>query len=197
MPRRTIWQAMSESAAPPGRMNVEQFLAWVRQQPEGRYELHDGLVVTDMAPEVARHARAKGETFIALRSAIKAAGLPCEAFIDGLGIRTDAETMFIPDVVVNCGASVEATAQTLPAPVIVVEILSPSTERKDAVRKFAGYFRLPALQHYLLVDAADRMLVHHRKQPDGSAQTAILGGGALTLDPPGLTVQVEELFGPA
>jgi Uma2 family endonuclease len=188
--------AMLEIAAPPGRMTVEQFLVWVRQQPKGKYELERGEVVVAMAPEVARHARSKLATVNALSAAIRAAGAPCEAFIDGLGIRTDADTLYIPDVVVNWGAAVDATAQTLPAPIIVVEILSPSTERKDVLQKFADYFRLPSVRHYVLVDAAARTVMHHRKEPDGTARTAIQGNGPLTFDPPGITIQVDDLFAP-
>lgn len=186
---------MSEQGTlPPGRMTVEQFLEWARRQPEGKYELEHGQVVVAMAPEVTRHARAKGEAFIALRAAIRAAGLPCEAFVDSLGVRTGADTLYGPDVVVNCGETVEPTAQTVPAPIIVVEILSPSTERRDVPQKFADYFRLPPVRHYLLVDASARTVTHHRKEPDGTARTAIQGSGPLTFDPPGITIQVEDLF---
>jgi Uma2 family endonuclease len=193
--------AMSEIAAPPGGMTpggmtVEQFLVWVRRQPKGKYELERGQVVVDMAPEVARHARAKLATVNAFAAAIQAAGAPCEAFIDGLGIRTDADTLYVPDVAVNCGDAVDPAAQTLPAPIIVVEILSPSSERKDVLQKFAGYFRLPSVRHYLLVDAAARTVMHHRKEPDGTARTSIQGSGPLTFDPPGLTIAVEQLFEP-
>lgn len=189
---------MSEqSTLPPGRMDVEEFLAWVRQQPKGRYELQDGQVVTDMAPQVARHARTKLATVNVLAQAIKAAGAPCEAFIDGLGIRTDADTLYIPDVAVNCGERMDDSAQALPNPVIIVEVLSPSSERKDAIQKFADYFRLPSVQHYLLVDAAARMVMHHRKAADGaSAHTSIQGSGPLTFDPPGITIEVGDLFPP-
>jgi len=177
-------------------MTVEQFLDWADRQPSGRYELADGHVVTDMAPQVARHARAKLATANALANAIKAARIPCEAFIDGLGIRVDDHTLYIPDASVNCGEAVDAQAQTLPSPVIVVEVVSPSSERRDAIKKFADYFRLPSVQHYLLVDAAARMVMHHRKEPDGTARTSIQGSGKLTFDPPGITIQVEDLFAP-
>lgn len=174
-------------------MTVAQFLAWSDRQPTGRYELQDGEVVA-MAPEALRHVRAKGEVFLALRNAIRTAGVACEAFMDGVGIPIDDRTLYIPDASVNCGEPLDDQAQTLPAPVIVVEVVSPSSERRDAIQKFAGYFRLPSVQHYLLVDAAARMVMHHRKQPDGAARTSIQGSGPLTFDPPGITIQVEDLF---
>ena len=55
---------------PPGRMTVDEFLAWAMAQPEGRFELVDGKVVA-MAPERVAHARLKSEVWLALRDAIR------------------------------------------------------------------------------------------------------------------------------
>ena len=52
---------------PPGRMTVDEFLAWAMAQPEGRFELVDGKVVT-MAPERVAHARLKARIWRTSRS---------------------------------------------------------------------------------------------------------------------------------
>jgi Uma2 family endonuclease len=185
---------MSEKIeTPPGPMTVEQFYAWVDQQPKGRYELNRGEVFA-MAPELIGHARAKFAATLALRSAIKAAGLPCEAFVDGVGIRVGEDTLYIPDASVNCGDAAPGAARDLPEPVIVVEVTSPSTARVDTTDKLEDYFRIPSIQHYLQVNLKRRAVFHHRRLAEGGVLSTLLRAGPLTLDPPGLTIQVEEFF---
>ena len=77
-------------------MTVDEFLAWLDEGPEGmRHELVAGEVVA-MAPERAGHARRKAEVWLALRDAIKAAGLTCEALPDGMTIKIDEHTAYEP-----------------------------------------------------------------------------------------------------
>ncbi|MBU8546686.1 MULTISPECIES: Uma2 family endonuclease [Roseomonadaceae] len=178
---------------PDHRMTRAQFYAWAAQQPRGRYELEEGKVIA-MAPERVRHVRAKMRTARALEDAIAAAGLSCEALIDGAAIEIGDHTAYEPDVLVTCGAPVDGDALAVPNPVIVVEVASPSSTRGDHVVKFAAYMRAPSIRHYLLLAVETGILVHHRRAEDGTIQSAILREGPLTLDPPGLTIQVEQLF---
>jgi Uma2 family endonuclease len=188
-------EAMSEPL-PAEPMTRDAFYAWAERQPRGRYELHDGRVVA-MAPERARHAEAKLLATIALREAIAAAGLDCQAYVDGLAVQVGERTAYEPDALVNCGPKPDPDSVVAPNPVVVVEVTSPSTARTDSTGKLVDYFRVPGIQHYLILDPSRRVLVHHRRTGEGTLATAILGGGTLVLDPPGLTLQVEALFPPA
>ena len=179
---------------PPGKMSRQQFYAWAEQQPRGRYELMDGQVVA-MAPERIGHARAKAASWLALHEAIAAAGVPCEAFMDGVAVEVGEDTAYVPDALVHCGPPPSEDSFTAPNPVIVVEVASPSTARVDSVQKLADYFRVPSILHYLILDTRRRMAVHHRRGEGGTILTTILPGGPLTLDPPGLHLTVEALFG--
>ena len=78
---------------------------------------------------------------------------------------------------------------------IVVEVLSPSTGRFDRFGKLPGYFKVPSLRHYVIVDLDHRVVIHHGRT-DGEIATRILGSGPLRLDPPGLDLVVEDLLGP-
>lgn len=82
----------------------------------------------------------------------------------------------------------------VPNPVIVVEVLSPSTRRIDASRKLAGYFSLPSLHHYLIVDPEKPPLIHHQRQDDGTILTRLTGEGSVQFDPPGFEIEVARLF---
>jgi Uma2 family endonuclease len=182
---------MSKSL-PSQRMTVEEFLAWAEAQ-EGRYELDDGQAVA-MSPEQGQHLRVKGAVFLALVAAIKRGGLPCEAFPDGATVRIDTHTAFEPDALVNCGQRMGDAEVVAPSPVIVVEVLSPSTGYRDNAHKLANYFRVPSIQHYLIVDPNVRRIVHHKRGLGDVLETRICAEGTIKLDPPGLEIAAEDVF---
>jgi Uma2 family endonuclease len=179
---------------PPGRMTVEEFLAWLEERPDDvRYELAAGEPVA-MAPERAAHARRKAEVWLALRDAIKAADLPCEALPDGLTVKIDDHTAYEPDALVHCGEALPDDTVITPAPLIVVEVLSPTTRARDAGAKLADYFRLPSVRHYLLVRTDRPTVIHHRRGDSDVIETRIVTAGALDLDPPGITLDLAQIY---
>ncbi|WP_244471604.1 Uma2 family endonuclease [Methylobacterium sp. ARG-1] len=173
-------------------MTVDEFLVWAEGQP-GRYELVDGEVFA-MSPERAGHALVKYATQTALNRAIKKAGLPCHMMPDGMMVRVDAATTFEPDALVYCGPPIDLDAVEVPNPVVVVEVLSPSTAGVDSGRKLAGYFTLASVMHFLIVDPVKRLVIHHARGTEGLIETRIASEGQLALTPPGLSLSVTELF---
>jgi Uma2 family endonuclease len=172
-------------------MTVEEYLAWSTSQGQrARTELINGQIVT-MPAERLLHSRVKGNVFLALRLAIKTARLPCEALTDGPTVRIDDHTAYEPDALVYCGEALAPDAMLIPNPVIVVEVLSPTTRHSDTSAKLIGYFKLPSVAHYLIVDPDDRTITHHTR--DGVPE--VRHDGTVRLDPPGLSVLVEDLFG--
>jgi Uma2 family endonuclease len=174
-------------------MTVAEFLAWASAQPRGRYELVRGKAVA-MEPERARHAIIKGEVFLALKNAVKRAGLPCAVFPDGMTVVIDHDHTREPDASVQCGAALDLESMTLDAPLIVVEVISPSTERTDTDVKVTEYFSVPSIQHYLIVNPARRVVVHHTRSRSGDISRRELSSGAINLAPPGMMVPVAELL---
>ena len=79
-------------------------------------------------------------------------------------------------------------------PIIVVEVLSPSTAAIDHGRKLSGYFSLASVEHYLILDPERRVAIHHKRGQGDAIETRVLTGGAARLDPPGFEVAVEALF---
>jgi Uma2 family endonuclease len=176
------------------RMSVAEFLIWAEAQDKGRFELIDGQPVT-MAPERTEHVAAKLRAANALTAGIQRAGVPCEAFVEGLAVVVDGSTSYLPDALVNCGEPMAPDAMIAPNPLIVVEVLSPSTRRIDTTVKLAGYFRVASLAHYLIVDLGQRHVVHYRKQADGTVTVAVITEGDIALEPPGISVAVPSLLG--
>jgi Uma2 family endonuclease len=174
------------------KMSADEFLAWAEVQ-EGRWELQDGAPVA-MSPERVAHVATKGEVFRALRQAVDEARLPCSVYPDGASVRVSATTVFEPDALVYCGARLAPEAIEVPNPVIVVEVLSASTAARDHGVKLIGYFSLPSIAHYLVLDPERRVLIHHKRGQADVIETRILTEGLLRLDPPGLEAPVAEMF---
>ena len=180
------------TALPQARMTVDEYLAWTDGQP-GRYELCNGTVYA-MSPEGAGHAKVKGAVHGALVAGIRARGLPCHALPDGMTVRVDAATAYEPDALVYCGQEVAPSALEIPNPVVVVEVLSPSTRRIDTSAKVAGYFRLPSVAHYLILDPMQPLILHHTRGAGETIVTRIAREGIIKLDPPGLELAVADVY---
>jgi Uma2 family endonuclease len=85
-------------------------------------------------------------------------GGPCQSFSRHLRVLVDRTGLFCyPDLVIVCGEPEYAAedADTLTNPRVVVEVLSPSTERYDRTTKFRHYQQLPSVQEYILVSQTE------------------------------------------
>ena len=173
-------------------MTVQQFLEWAKSQPERqRAELINGQIVP-MSPERADHNRIKISVLFAFHRAIAAASLACEVMTDGMTVRIDDHTAYEPDALVYCGDKIAAGTMVVSNPVIVVEVLSPTTAHHDTSAKLIGYFKLPSMQHYLIVDPEPRTVTHYARDE----MPVVLKEGELRLDPPGLTLAIADMLGP-
>ena len=189
-------------ALPKHKMTADEFLAWAASLPKeaGKYELWDGEVIVKHGPvgqqqaERSQHWEAKGAMFAALLDAIKRAGVPCFAAVDGATVRFADDKLVEPDVLVYCGEKVPRGALEVSNPTIVVEVLSPGTESLDLGLKLEGYFTVPSLHHYLVVDPDRPLLIHHRRGQGDALETRFVRGSLLRLDPPGLDVDLGEVL---
>ncbi|MBV9251596.1 MAG: Uma2 family endonuclease [Acetobacteraceae bacterium] len=187
---------MSEAvqSVPVGFVTREQYYAWKAAQPRGRFERVDGQIVA-MAPETGAHLLVKAAVHRALRQAIRTANVDCQALPDGATVASE-ESDFEPDATVICGARMPLDQTIAPNPVVVVEVLSPSTQSRDITVKLAGYFAVGWIQHYLIVNPSKPQVVHHRRAEPGSEriETGIMTEGDLSLVPPGITVSLDAFY---
>jgi len=180
------------SALPKKKLTFEEFLAWAEENP-GRYELSEGEVVA-MAPERLGHATTKFAVQSALLGAIRKAGVPCHMVPDGAAVRVSERTAYEPDALVYCGPKQPDNALEVPDPVIVVEVLSPGTRHIDNAAKLSGYFALPSVFHYLIVDTEKRLMIHHARSSGDTLTTRIVREGEIVLDPPGIVLDWAACF---
>ncbi len=173
-------------------MTAAEFLDWAAREDVGRVELIDGEVVA-MAGETRGHAQVKGDLSRSMARALDESGSGCEGFVSGPAVITDDRTAYIPDFVIDCGDDGDWDRMDAVEPVVVVEVLSPSTRRKDLVEKLERYFSVASVMHYLIVDWKARRVVHHARRADGILAT-IYGQGTLRLDPPGIALDIADFW---
>jgi Uma2 family endonuclease len=175
----------------PQRRSREEFRRWAEEQT-GRYERIDGQPVA-MSAERIQHVRIKNRIWAALDHAIAASGLDCEALGDGVTIEVGENTDYAPDAVVNCGPPAPPDAVAAANPIVVVEVLSPTTQAVDTSDKLADYFRVASIQHYLIVSARRRDIIHHQRN-GAEIVSRIVNVGSISLDPPGIAIDLAEIY---
>jgi Uma2 family endonuclease len=185
--------ARAQTHEPETPMTRAEFLAWVEQQPSGRFERIDGVVVA-MSPERASHNLRKGAARDALRRAAREAGLTsCQVFGDGMTVQVE-NSDFEPDALLRCGPLVPRDSTKVSDPLVLVEVLSPDSGSRDRATKLRAYFKLPSVQHYLIVWPDEPRIVRHSRMPDDQIATQVFMSGEISLDPPGITVTVDEFY---
>src|SRR5680860_720037 len=126
-------------------LSVEDYLAG-EQAAKARHQYIDGAICA-MDSATARHNRIAVRLASRLESHL--AGSPCQTFTSDMKIRT-ADAFYYPDVVVT-RQPVAPEAVYLNEPVLIVEVLSESTEARDRLEKWIAYRALPSLSEYVLI----------------------------------------------
>lgn len=181
----------------PHRMTVDEFLRWSQEQESGRFELEGGRVI-EMAAQNADHALTKARVFNALAAGLERTGLPFYAMPDGMTVRIPGQRAYEPDALVAPLPRVAGASLEVPAPIAVFEVLSPTpaSVRRDTLTKVRGYEAVPSVQHYVIIDPADRIVFRFLRLGDRLVAAEELTEGTLRLDPPGLELLVADMLIP-
>ena len=160
------------------RLTPEEYIAFERKAlPDAdiiRHEYINGELIAMPGASRAHNlitGNISGELRILLR------GSRCETYANDMRVRTPTTTSyFYPDVVVVCEEPrfEDDVFDILLNPIILVEVLSPSTEVYDRREKFAHYRQLPSLQEYVLV-AQDKVLVEHYRRQEKQSTAPVTG----------------------
>jgi Uma2 family endonuclease len=111
-----------------------------------------------------------------------------------MAVRTGPDRGPEPDAAVTLGPMKDRASLVLDDPLIVVEVVSPTSERTDAGAKLIEYFSVPTIRHYLIVLPKEKSIIHHRRNDDGTIQVRIVHGGMIRLDPPGIELSVDPIL---
>jgi Uma2 family endonuclease len=146
-------------------------------------------------PQTWGHADTRARVYNVLTKSVERAGVPFYAAPDGMTVRISRSTAFEPDALVAPLPKPERLDLEIASPVIVVEVLSPSTAQRDLADKLAGYFQVPSVAHYLVIDPDEHEIIWHRRAAGGSLGPPVaMREGTLRLDPPGIELVVADVF---
>ena len=173
--------------APALRMTVADFVRW-EDGTDTRYELAHGGPVA-MAPPSGAHADIVANIVNALTRQLRR---PCRTPLGGGVARHDRDDQFrLPDVFVTC----EATPTTyFREPRLVVEVLSPSTEREDRTEKLDFYRSLASVEMVLLVWQDARRIQAVGRDGDRWSLQDIVGGGGVQVPGLGVGLALDEIY---
>ncbi len=146
---------------------AQEYLAFERASPE-KHEFYKGEIF-DMAGASFNHNKLQMNFTGEVRSFLK--GKSCDVFGSDLRIHIPSNTLFTyPDAVIVCGKPdlQEEAFDTLLNPAVVVEILSPSTQRYDRGDKFMLYRSIVSLQEYILIDSEKTGIEHYKRNADNT-----------------------------
>jgi Uma2 family endonuclease len=169
-------------------MCLEDFLDWERKQPK-RHEFADG-VVTLMTGASAAHVRIAGNIAFALRQGLR--GTACEAFGSDMKVIANG-TVRYPDISVTC-RQIDDRDDRITEPVVVIEVLSPTTERTDRGRKKFDYFATPSIRQYAIVEQEERRVDLYTRAGTGWTNEVITGAAALHLSSIGVELSLDTLY---
>lgn len=143
-------------------MTRDEFMRWESEQ-DSRFEFVDGEVFA-MTGGTYAHDRARTNLSAALLSHLR--GTSCRVIGPEVMLRVEADAPgFYPDLLVICRAIDPRAAEVAEAK-LIVEVLSPSTERKDRGTKWSEYQKLPQLEEYVLIDPDNfRIEIYRRMGP--------------------------------
>ena len=177
------------------RMTEEAFERLISVESPYRYELIDG-VVYDMTGSTPEHGAISSNVEGLLREQLGISG-PCRIHRDQY-VAVPGKPPVVPDVVLTCDlADWDKNKRLKPfmiqSPLIVVEVLSPSTERYDRTEKFARYMRCPTLEVYILV-SHDEQYVEVYRRSTGWKQERFSAGQTIRLEQLDLELPVESIY---
>jgi Uma2 family endonuclease len=169
-------------------MSLDEFLAWEREQPE-RYE-YTGGVATMMTGGSLDHSTIASNLWTALRDSLR--GSACRAFRGDTKIIANRSIRY-PDLSVTC-TQVRGDEDTVLEPVLVIEVISPSTEREDRGRKKFDYFATASIRQYAIIEQDARRVDLYTRSGDRWTDEIIEGDAALTLSSIGVEMSLDTVY---
>ncbi len=167
---------------------LDEFLAF-DDGTDTRYELFDGQIVA-MAPASDVHGALVARLAVRIGAGLRP---PCEVVIEaGIVPPERADSWYEADLAVTCAG---LTGQQFVAePILIAEVLSPSTAATDRDRKLPDYRTIPSLQDILVVSSSEPRIEHFRREESGWKIHDVRGDGTLGLQALDLTLDLAELY---
>ncbi|MEZ4848488.1 MAG: Uma2 family endonuclease [Bacteroidia bacterium] len=163
-----------------------------------RYEYYDGLILA-MAGGDPNHGKIAVNVSTALHIAIRSKKKDCEIYNSDVKVAINsANRRCYPDISVVCGPTERDSKESraITNPILIVEILSESTELLDRGEKFRAYRQLPSLREYMLVSQDKALVEVFSLTEDGTWRIQAIQGVDQKVEIPALGIQLntEDIF---
>jgi len=158
-----------------------------------KHEYHAGYVYA-MSGGTQTHSQISGNLYTLLRTGVR--GSDCRALTPDIKVRQSKDDYVYTDAVVTCDPRDRAFGQDwIDYPTLVVEVLSPSTERYDRGKKFEEYKAIPTFREYVLVEQRRREVEVRSRDDTGAWTTATFGpADDVVLHSLALTLPMDRIY---
>jgi Uma2 family endonuclease len=172
-------------------MTRDQFFDWAEAQ-DARYEF-DGFEPVAMTGGNLNHNSIAFNIHTALRGRLKGSG--CKPFGLDAGVATAGDTVRYPDAVVTCSPA-QGGSRLVPNPVVVFEVISPTSGHVDRIVKVRDYAAVDSIRRYVIVESASVGLTVHERQAAGQkwTVTTVMADDLLALPEIGVEIPVAEIY---
>ncbi len=170
-------------------MTLAEFLTWEERQPV-RYEF-DGVGPVAMTGGTAGHADIQANLAAALRTRLR--NNPCRFYGSDLKFQVAEGHVRYPDGMVVC-SPVDRTATVVYDPVVVFEVLSPSTARDDRIVKAREYQATPSIQRYVMLEQDGVSATVYARSGESSTHEILIADSILSLPEIGVSMPLAELY---
>lgn len=184
------------TALPNRKYMLEEYIDLLKTSDQ-RYEYFDGEVVSMSGGKIA-HSTIGSNVLHSLRTAVR--GRPCQVFGGDLALKVPLAPPFrFPDVSVVCGEpEIEDLKgiDLLVNPLLIVEVLSPSSAAYDLGEKFTAYQCITSFQEYLVISQTRPLVIDHVRQANGLWLRRDIEGieRDVRLDSLNLTLSLREIY---
>lgn len=172
-------------------MTREEFFDWAEVQ-DGRYEF-DGFQPVAMTGGNLGHSRLIRNINRQLGNRLEGKG--CEPLGPDAGVATVGETVRYPDAVITC-ATFSSRDRVVPNPVIVFEVVSPSSVCIDRIVKLREYQAVPSIRRYIIVEPDAVAVTVFSRDHEGETfrATGLAEGDVLLLPEVDIEIPVAEIY---
>jgi len=170
-------------------MSLAEFLAWEKRQPT-RYEF-DGVGPVAMTGGTLAHARIQRNLAYVLTGRLR--GGRGEFIGSDLKIKTSEDHIRYPDGIVICGRGDNAST-IAPNPIVIFEVLSPSTAAEDRIVEAREYQATPSVQRYVMLEQDRVAATAYARVGDAWTHDILVEESVLDLPEIGVALPLADLF---
>ncbi len=177
-------------------LSVKEYIR-IEQETAMKHEYHDGTIFA-MAGGSIEHGVISGNVFGEIKIQLRNKNSSCRVFNSEVKLHIQALNKFVyPDVMAVCGKTERSNLEqsAIVNPVLIVEVLSKSTESYDRGDKFFFYRHIPTLKEYILIDQYKPLVEIYKKQSDLWSIERVMGiEEQLELSAVGIHIELSHIY---